>query len=158
MKTHEYSSHLVWDAGSPAPPFAYKTYSRKHRISVAGKPDLALSADQVFHGDANRFNPEDLFVVALSSCHLLSYLAVCARNGIAIVAYEDSASGTMTIRPDGSGKFDEVTLRPVVTISAGADQKRALELHDEAHKQCFIASSVAIPVRHEATIKVATRE
>jgi organic hydroperoxide reductase OsmC/OhrA len=70
------------------------------------------------------------------------------------VAYEDNATGTMSIRPDGSGKFDEVTLRPVVTIAPDADEKRALELHDLAHKQCFIASSVSIPVRHEATIKL----
>jgi organic hydroperoxide reductase OsmC/OhrA len=153
MKTHEYKSHLTWNAGSPNPAFNYATYSRTHTVAVAGKPNLDLSSDPLFRGDGTRYNPEDLFVASLSSCHLLSYLAICAREGVTIVAYEDKASGTMTIRDDGSGKFEEVTLRPVVTIAPGSDQKRALELHDLAHKQCFIASSVAIPVRHEATIK-----
>jgi organic hydroperoxide reductase OsmC/OhrA len=157
MKTHEYKSRLVWDGGS-APDFTYTAYSRKYHIGVEGKPDLQGSADPLFRGDADRYNPEDLFVAALSSCHLLSYLALCARQGVTVVGYEDDASGTMTIRPDGSGKFDEVTLRPVVTIAADADEALALSLHDEAHKQCFIASSVAIPVHHQPTINVATRK
>jgi organic hydroperoxide reductase OsmC/OhrA len=157
MKTHSYTSHLMWDAGSQANPFSYATYSRKHRILVAAKPDLDLSSDPLFRGDGSKHNPEDLFVASLSSCHLLSYLAVCAREGVKIVAYEDNATGTMSIRPDGSGKFDEVTLRPVVTIAPDADEKRALELHDLAHKQCFIASSVSIPVRHEPIIRLGRR-
>lgn len=158
MKTHEYKSHLIWDGATPGVPFDYKTYGRKYRIQADGRPDLQGSADPLFRGDAERYNPEDLFLAALSSCHLLTYLAVCARNGVSVVAYEDDASGTMSIRPDGSGKFDEVTLRPIVTIAADSDEKRALELHGLAHEQCFIASSVAIPVQHQATIRVAKAE
>jgi organic hydroperoxide reductase OsmC/OhrA len=158
MKTHEYKSHLIWDGGNASVPFTYKTYDRSYRIQVDGKPDLAGSSDRLFGGNGERYNPEDLFVAALSSCHLLSYLAICARNGVTVLGYEDDASGTMSIRPDGSGKFEEVTLRPIVTISSDSDEQRARGLHDEAHKQCFIASSVAIPVHHEAQIKVAKPE
>src|SRR4051812_8268190 len=155
MKSHEYKAHVIWDGANPSVPFQYKTYDRSYRIQVNGKPDMPGSADRLFGGDPSRYNPEDLFVAALSTCHLLTYLALCARNGVTVVGYEDDASGTMSIRPGGSGKFEEVTLRPIVTISADSDKKRALELHDEAHKECFIASSVAIPVHHTPTIKVA---
>jgi organic hydroperoxide reductase OsmC/OhrA len=109
----------------------------------------------MFRGDANIYNPEDLFVAALSSCHLLSYLALCARTKINVIAYEDNASGTLLLRPDGGGKFESVTLRPVVTIAPGGDEKRALELHETAQDLCFIAASVSIPVLHEPQIKVA---
>src|SRR6476646_10769337 len=102
-KTHEYASRLVWDGDGTS---SYTTYVRNHHVEIEGKPDIELSADPIFRGDATRPNPEDLFVAALSSCHLLSYLALCARNKIDVIAYEDNASGIMSIRPDGSGKFD----------------------------------------------------
>ena len=158
MKTHHYKSHLAWPAGADGAPFTYKTYTRRYTVKVEGKPDLAGSADPIFRGEQDRYNPEDLFVISLSSCHLLSYLAACALKGVEVVAYEDEASGTMTTNADGSGKFDEVTLRPVVTIGPDADEALALSLHDLAHRQCFIASSVAIPVHHQATIHVAARK
>lgn len=153
--THDYNTKLVWDANTSALSFEYKTYSRKYHIQVERKPDLPGSADPKFRGDADRYNPEDLFVAALSSCHLLSYLAVCARAKVTVLDYEDQASGTMVVKPDGSGHFESVTLHPVVTIEAGSDENLARELHDKAHKECFIANSVSIPVRHEATIRVA---
>jgi organic hydroperoxide reductase OsmC/OhrA len=154
VKSHEYKAHVIWDGAKPGVPFQYKTYDRSYHIRVSGKPEMSGSADPLFGGDRSRYNPEDLFVASLSSCHLLTYLALCARNGVTVIAYEDDASGTMSIRPNGSGKFEEVTLRPIVTVSAESDKKRALELHDEAHKECFIASSVAIPVHHVPTINV----
>ena len=61
----------------------------------------------------------------------------------------------MVMRPDGGGKFESVTLRPIVTIAPGSDPKRALELHETAQDLCFIAASVSIPVLHEPQIKVA---
>jgi organic hydroperoxide reductase OsmC/OhrA len=108
----------------------------------------------MFRGDANAYNPEDLFVAAISSCHLLSYLALCARSKINVVANEDNASGTLLLRPDGGGIFESVTLRPVVTLAPGSDEKRALELHETAHDLSFIAASVKIPVLHEPQIKL----
>ena len=153
--THDYNTSLAWDANPSALSFQYKTYSRKYNIQVEGKPDLPGSADPMFRGDRDRHNPEDLFVAALSSCHLLSYLAVCARNKVTVLDYADEAIGTLVVKPDGSGHFESVTLRPVVTIDAESDESLALELHDKAHKECFIANSVKIPVHHEPTIRVA---
>lgn len=152
---HDYKAHLIWDGNLGDGTSTYTGYGRKYRLQIDGKPDLMGSADPIFRGDANVYNPEDLFVAALSSCHLLSYLALCARTKINVIAYEDDASGTMVMRPDGGGKFESVTLRPVVTIAPGSDEKRALELHETAHDLCFIAASVSIPILHEPQIKVA---
>ena len=154
-KSHHYAARLVWDGNLGNGTSTYTGYGRKYRVQFDGKPDLPGSADPIFRGDANIYNPEDLFVAALSSCHLLSYLALCARSKINVVAYEDEASGTMVMRPDGGGKFESVTLRPSVTIAAGSDEKRAMELHETAHDMCFIAASVSVPVRHEPQIQVA---
>jgi organic hydroperoxide reductase OsmC/OhrA len=152
---NDYRAHLIWDGNLGDGTSTYTGYGRKYRLQIDGKPDLTGSADPIFRGDANVYNPEDLFVAALSSCHLLSYLALCARTKINVIAYEDNAIGTLLLRPDGGGKFESVTLRPVVTIAAGGDEKRALELHETAQDLCFIAASVSIPVLHEPQIKVA---
>jgi organic hydroperoxide reductase OsmC/OhrA len=152
---HDYKARLVWDGNLGDGTTNYKGYGRRYRILFDGKPDLACSADPIFRGDANAHNPEDLFVAAISSCHLLTYLALCARNKINVVAYEDDASGTLVLTPDGGGKFESVTLRPKVTIAAGGDEKRAMELHHTAHDLCFIAASVSVPVHHEPQIIVA---
>jgi organic hydroperoxide reductase OsmC/OhrA len=112
------------------------------------------SADPVFRGDASLYNPEELLVASLSSCHLLSYLAECARAGVHVVAYEDDAAGVMTVK-DGKVRFTDVLLRLRVTVAKGTDIEKARALHDKAHGECFIANSVNFPVRHEATIVVA---
>jgi organic hydroperoxide reductase OsmC/OhrA len=154
-KSHDYKAKLVWEGNLGDGTTSYMGYGRKYRLKIDGKPDLTGSADPMFRGDATAYNHEDLFVAALSSCHLLSYLALCARSKINVVAYEDDAVGTLLLRPDGGGSFESVTLRPTVTIAAGADEKRALDLHETAHDLCFIAASVKIPVNHEAQIKIA---
>jgi organic hydroperoxide reductase OsmC/OhrA len=152
--THDYKARLVWDGNLGTGTTTYTGYGRKYRLQIDGKPDIIGSADPMFRGDANAYNPEDLFVAALSSCHLLSYLALCARSKINVVAYEDNATGVLQLRPDGGGIFESVTLKPVVTLAPGSDEKRALELHETAHDLCFIAASVRIPVLHEPRIKV----
>jgi organic hydroperoxide reductase OsmC/OhrA len=152
---HDYKARLVWDGNLGDGTSTYTGYGRKYRVQFDGKPDLPGSADPIFRGDPDVYNPEDLFVASLSSCHLLSYLALCARSKISVVAYEDDASGTLVLRPDGGGSFESVTLRPKVTIAPGGDEKRALDLHDTAHALCFIAASVSVPVRHEPQIKIA---
>ncbi len=152
---HDYKARLIWDGNRGTGTSAYDAYGRKYRVQIDGKPDLIGSADQLFRGDRDTYNPEDLFVAALSACHLLSYLALCARTKVNVVSYEDNASGILKLRPDGGGSFESVTLRPIVTITPDSDEGRALELHETAHDQCFIAASVSIPVFHEPTIKFA---
>jgi organic hydroperoxide reductase OsmC/OhrA len=153
-KAHDYKAHLVWDGNLGTGTTSYQGYGRKYRLQIDGKPDIIGSADPMFRGDANVYNPEDLFVAALSSCHLLSYLALCARSKINVVAYEDNAIGTLVLTPNGGGIFESVTLRPVVTLAPGSDEQKAAELHEQAHDLCFIAASVKIPVLHEPTVRV----
>src|SRR5438105_1880754 len=152
--THDYKARLLWDGNLGTGTTTYTGYGRKYRLQIDGKPELTGSADPMFRGDANVYNPEDLFVAALSSCHLLSYLALCARTKINVVAYEDNASGILLLRPDCGGIFESVTLIPVVTLAPGSDEKRAMELHETAHDPCFIAASVKVPVLHEPQIRI----
>jgi organic hydroperoxide reductase OsmC/OhrA len=151
---HEYESTLVWTGARNGPTSSYQSYSREYEFQCGNKPRLVGSSDPHFRGDPALYNPEEMLVVALSSCHLLAYLADCARAGVHVVAYEDKATGAMAMH-DGKLRFVEVTLHPRVTVAPGSNVDRALELHHDAHEGCFIASSVNFPVRHEPTIVVA---
>ncbi len=153
MRPHRYEARLRWSGAAAGPAREYAAYSRAYAIEIAGKPALYGSADPHFHGDAAAHNPEDLLVGALAACHLLSYLAACTRAGVTVVAYDDQARGEMTL-VDGKIRFREVVLAPQVVIAAGDDPDLALQLHDRAHAECFIANSVNFPVRHEAAVRV----
>lgn len=154
-REHHYEAHLVWEGNLGAGTADYATYGRQHRVRFAGKPDLGLSADPAFRGDPAMQNPEDLLVAAISSCHMLSYLALCAKHGVVVLAYEDRAAGVMREDGRGGGRFEEVLLSPKVTLAADAGDA-ALELahalHEPAHEQCFIAASCSVPIRHRAEV------
>jgi organic hydroperoxide reductase OsmC/OhrA len=151
---HDYAATLVWTGARAGATTSYQAYSREYEYRVGMKPVMRGSADPVFRGDASLYNPEELLVASLSSCHLLSYLAVCARAGVHVVAYEDNAAGVMTVK-DGAVRFTDVLLRLQVTVAKGTDIEKARALHDKAHDECYIANSVNFPVRHEVTIIVA---
>ena len=119
-RSHEYHARLAWTGASSGPTSSYAGYSREHQLEIDAKPALALSSDPMFRGDAALHNPEELLVMALASCHMLSYLAQAARAGVHVVAYADAATGTMEL-VGGGGRFTEVVLRPVVTIAEGHD-------------------------------------
>src|SRR5829696_6983701 len=95
---HDYAATLVWTGARAGATTSYQSYSREYEFRVGGKPAMRGSADPHFRGDPSLYNPEDLLVASLSSCHLLSYLAECARAGVHVVAYEDDATGVMTIK------------------------------------------------------------
>jgi organic hydroperoxide reductase OsmC/OhrA len=149
-KEHHYAAHVVWTGAGRGSTTSYDGYERGFRVEIEGKPPLDGSADPTFRGDPGRHNPEDLLVASLSGCHLLSYLALCARAGIEVVSYEDQASGLMAIK-DGRMRFTEVTLAPRVVIGGG-DLDKAIQLHETAHGQCFIANSVNFPVLNMPTV------
>ena len=155
MKQHTYEVQVAWTGNQGQGTKAYKSYKRDHAITVAGKPPLLASSDPAFRGDPARYNPEELLVASLSSCHMLWYLHLCAINGVVVTDYQDDATGVMSEKADGSGEFVEVTLHPHVTVGADADQAKALAIHEEAHRYCFIANSVKFPVRIAAQITVA---
>lgn len=146
MKTHTYGAYVHWSSAAGEGTTGYRAYSRDHTIGVSGKPEIAASSDPAFLGTASRYNPEELLVASLSSCHMLWYLHLCAVNGIHVLEYRDAASGEME-EQEGSGQFVGVQLRPMVTIAGRSLRGRALALHHDAHVQCFIARSVNFPVR-----------
>jgi organic hydroperoxide reductase OsmC/OhrA len=150
-REHLYSVLLVWTGNTGKGTSDYRSYKRDHVISAAGKDPIHGSSDPNFLGDPVRYNPEELLVSAISSCHMLWYLHLCAVAGIVVVSYEDRAEGTMEESPNGSGRFVSVTLRPQVRVTSSAERAKAL--HQRAHDFCFIANSVNFPVHHEATVE-----
>jgi len=151
---HRFECRLVWTGAAKGSTANYDTYSRDYRVDFQGKPSIKGSAAPAYRGDPAIHNPEDLLVAALSGCHCLSYLALCARAGVQVIAYEDEVFGRME-RVDGVVKFTEVLLKPKISIAPGSDAEKARSLHERAHAICFIASSVNFPVRHEATVSAA---
>jgi organic hydroperoxide reductase OsmC/OhrA len=148
-KQHSYPIRMTWTGNTGAGTTDYRGYQRAHEYSVAGKPPIPGSSDPAFRGDAARYNPEELLVMSLSSCHMLWYLHLCAEAGIVVTAYVDEATGTMVETPDTGGHFMEVVLRPSVTLKAGGDTAAAESIHERAHHLCFVANSVNFPVRCE---------
>ncbi|HEU5023829.1 MAG TPA: OsmC family protein [Spirillospora sp.] len=148
-KTHHYEVTVTWTGDTGSGTSSYRAYERAHDVEAAGKPPIAGSADPSFRGDPSRWNPEELLVASLSQCHMLSYLSLCAREGIAVTGYVDRPHGTMIETPDGGGRFEEVVLRPEVTLADPARAGEAARLHERAHQVCFIAASTNFPVRHE---------
>ncbi len=148
-RDHTYTVTVTWTGNSGSGTSAYRAYERAHEITVHGKPTIPASSDPAFRGDRARYNPEEMLVASLSSCHMLWYLHLCSNEGIVVQAYEDIAEGVMVENPGGGGRFTEVVLQPEVTVGRGVDLARARALHAEAHRQCFIANSVSFPVRHE---------
>ncbi|NIH80120.1 OsmC family protein [Amycolatopsis viridis] len=151
-KEHGYQVTVTWSGTTGE---GYRAYDRGHDITAEGKPVIAATADPAFLGDPSRWNPEELLVASLSQCHMLTYLALCARHRITVTGYRDTATGRMAETPDGGGHFTEVTLNPVVTVATAEDADRAAELHHRAHELCFIANSVSFPVRHVPETKIA---
>lgn len=151
-KRHLYATRTEWTGNLGEGTTNYRAYSRDHAISAVGKPGIAGSSDPAFRGDAARWNPEDLLVASLSSCHMLWYLHLCSQAKIVVLAYRDEAAGTMVEDEGGGGRFTAAVLRPVVTLAAGSDEVLARALHEEAHRLCFIANSVNFPVGIEPTV------
>ncbi|MFT6810395.1 MAG: organic hydroperoxide reductase OsmC/OhrA [Saprospiraceae bacterium] len=121
--------------------------SKTHTTLIKGKLPLVISAAKEFKGDGTKYNPEDLLLTALTSCHMMSYFYVCQQNNIDLISYEDEAEGILSLNKDASGAFSLVTLRPKVQISEGNHLQLAKELHKQAHELCFIANSCNFEIR-----------
>lgn len=126
-----------------------KRIAKNHVIHLEGKPDLAVSAAKMFKGDPELYNPEELLLSSIASCHMMSYLYCCAQEKIEILAYTDAAEALLETSEDGSGRVSQVTLHPVVTIAKKEQIQQALDLHVKANKLCFIANSCNFKVLHQ---------
>lgn len=145
-----FEARLTWTGGALGP-VRDASYSRDFTAEIPGKPALALSGTVAYRGDPSRHNPEDLLVISLSTCHALTYLALCAKYRIAVVSYEDQAQGELR-KADGVVRFTRAVLKPKVTLAPGSDREKALALHADARRHCFIANSVNFEVAHEPEI------
>ncbi len=143
---HHYKLTAQWHGNKGTGTSGLRAYDRSHTVSIAGKPDLLLTTDNAAVGDKTKLNPEDLLVTAISSCHMLSYLYVCALEGVIVTDYIDHATGTMIEEATGGGQFQEVTLNPIVTVAEASMVDKANELHHKAHEICYIANSVNFEV------------
>jgi organic hydroperoxide reductase OsmC/OhrA len=154
MSNHYYKTTVTWTGNLGKGTSGYRDYERSHSVNVDGKTAILCSSDPAFRGDRTRYNPEELLVASLSSCHMLWYLHLCAEAGVVVVDYTDAAIGTMLETPDGGGHFTGVTLYPKVKVSDESMIDNANELHHKANKLCFIANSCNFAVLHQPTCEV----
>jgi organic hydroperoxide reductase OsmC/OhrA len=141
----EHHARIEWQRSSAD--FTYATYNRAHewQFTAARVP---ASATKEYRGDETRVNPEEALVAALSSCHMLTFLAVAAKRKLSIDVYTDDAIGVLEKNAEGKLAITRVTLRPKVIWSAGVtvSAEDLAKMHHDAHEGCFIASSVKTAV------------
>ncbi|PWC03170.1 OsmC family protein [Agromyces badenianii] len=153
---HHYEIEVEWQGDRGTGTSGYRAYGRQHAVRAPGKlHEIDGSSDRTFHGDRERWNPEELLLAALSECHMLAYLHVATNHGVIVRAYADRAVGVMLEDGRGGGAFTEAVLRPQVEVADASMLELARSLHAEASEKCFIAASVAFPVRHEPVTTVA---
>ncbi|MBB6461733.1 OsmC family protein [Flammeovirga kamogawensis] len=153
-KNHNYEILVEWTGNTGEGTKKYNSYTRDLSIEGKGKyMKIEGSSDPAFLGDKEKYNPEDLFLASLSSCHMLWYLHLCSVNKIVVLEYKDNAKGTMLEDKNGSGRFSNVTLYPEVTIENIEMKELAEKLHQKANEMCFIANSCNFKIDHSPTIK-----
>ncbi|SFI55249.1 OsmC family protein [Olleya namhaensis] len=152
MKTHHYQATIQWTGNLGQGTTHYKDYNRNHTITATHKTQPILaSSDPAFLGDQIRYNPEELLLSSIASCHMLWYLHLCATNNIIVVNYTDQPEGTMEENANGSGQFANVTLHPKVIVKNADMIQKANQLHHDANSMCFIARSCNFPITHNAS-------
>ena len=145
---HNYAATVKWTGNKGTGTSGYKDFERSHTVSIDNKPTILCSSDPAFLGDRTKYNPEELLLASLSSCHMLWYLHLCAMDKIIVTKYTDNATGIMLENANGSGYFSEVSLNPVVVITEPSLIEKANALHKKANEYCFIANSVNFKVLH----------
>ena len=145
----EHHAKIEWQRTSPD--FTYATYNREHEWQFTAAK-VPASAAKEYRGDANRVNPEEALVAALSSCHMLVFLALAAKRKLSLAGYTDDAVGVLEKNADGKLAITRVTLRPKVVWSAGVTVSAEVlaQMHHDAHEGCFIANSVKTEVTVES--------
>jgi organic hydroperoxide reductase OsmC/OhrA len=153
VKRHYYTTNVAWTGNTGTGTSTHHSYRRDHEITAPGKAvSIPGSSDPHFRGDHSRYNPEELLVASLSTCHMLWMLHLCAVAGIVVTGYSDVAEGTMNENADGSGEFESVTLHPNITITDATRIDESIALNHRVHEFCFIARSVKFPVSHEPVV------
>ena len=142
----EHKIKLDWKKG--AAPFTYDAYPRNHRITFKNDETMIFSAASAYRGDASKGDPEDMLVAALSSCHMLSFLAIAAKKRFTVTSYVDDAVGYLE-KEGGKLWMTRVVLRPQLEFENAPDRATLEQMHHQAHEECFIANSVKTDVTVE---------
>lgn len=147
--THRYRTTATWSGSTGV---GYDGYVRAHRVSAPpATAELELSNDPRLGGDASRLDPEQLVLAAASSCQLLSFLAIAAKARLDVTDYRDDAEAVMS-HDEGPARIAGIVLRPQITVAPGPSVPRVERLVDLAHRECYIANSLATPVAVEPEI------
>ncbi|WP_306590770.1 OsmC family protein [Geothrix sp. 21YS21S-4] len=133
---HSYPLTVAWTGNT-----LDKAYTRNATVTAPGKAPIAVSSAPEYAGDAARWNPEDLLGSALATCHMLTFLALCAKAQVPVVGYEDRAEAVLDM-VDKVTRITKVHLRPVIRVPRGTGMAKVVELFEKAHKYCFVANSV----------------
>lgn len=146
----EHHASIAWSRDGK--PWTYEQYGRDHQVTYGTGSSMTASAAKEYRGSPTLPNPEELLVAALSSCHMLTFLAICARKKIVVESYEDAAVGFLERPPGGAMQLTRVVLRPKITFGENApDAETLASLHEQSHHGCFIAQSVKTDVKVEAS-------
>ena len=140
----EHHIALRWERDGK--PFTYDGYSRNHAITFKNNAPVIFSTSPTYKGDASKGDPEDLLVAALSSCHMLSFLAIACKKKVTVDSYQDDAVGFLE-NEGGKLWMTRAVLRP--QVKSDADPALLAEIHHLAHQACFIANSVKTVVTVE---------
>ena len=152
-RKHHYHMVNRWTGNLGTGTSAYTAYSRAHELSGTGKAAaIPGSSDPAFRGDRTRYNPEELLLGALSACHMLWVLHLCADAGITVTEYQDQAWGEMAEHEDGSGEFTRVVLAPRMSIAEPERIDEAVAIHHRASAVCALARSMKFPVEHQPVV------
>ncbi len=154
MKEHKYKVQINWTGNNGSGTDHYKNFERSHHIKVDNKADILGSSDPAFRGDKTKHNPEELLLASISSCHMLWYLHLCSEAGVIVIDYIDNATAIMEETANGSGRFIEATLNPIVTVKENSMIDKANEIHKKANQFCFIANSLNFTVKHNPLAKI----
>lgn len=142
----EHRVQTVWQRTSAD--FTYMSYNRDHEWRFKGGNVVAASAAPAYRGSPTLPDPEDAFVASLSSCHMLTFLAIAAKRGFVVDRYEDGAVGHLEKNAQGRLAINRVELHPRIEFSGRAPDADTLrQMHDASHHECFIANSVLTEVR-----------
>ncbi len=146
----EHRVKLVWVRENA--PFERNNYSRDHRVVYSGGQSVDASAAAGYGGSDSRVDPEQQLLGALSSCHMLTFLAVAANRGYVIDRYEDDAVAELGKNAEGQTAVTTATLRPRIHFAGQSvpSSEDLSKLHDRAHRACFVANSIRTVVKIEA--------
>jgi organic hydroperoxide reductase OsmC/OhrA len=153
MSHSEHGAEVLWQRGEQN--FLDNRYSRRHLLRFDGGVEVAGSSSPhvvpVPYSDAAAVDPEEAFVASLSSCHMLWFLAIAGKQGFCVDRYHDEARGRMGANAAGKQFIAQVTLRPAVQFSGTRlpSREQIVQMHHQAHEECFVANSVRTEVRCE---------